>query len=144
MNCEFSLPPKIDYGWLCTACHLHPLLLYYCSHTDWYALCNAAALTVSNITSTLDLAGIDWRKIGEAILDLPESKCDEISSQCSTDEERTAALVREWLLRDPLASWRRIIDNLYFWDYGTQGDSIVHYAEELTGECVRFRSIHSG
>jgi hypothetical protein len=43
--------------------------------------------------------------------------------------------VREWLLRDPLASWRRIIDNLYIFQYyETQGDSIVHYAEELTGK----------
>ena len=126
------------------------ILLCDCSHTDWCALSNATVLTVSNITSTL--AGIGLRSIGEDILCLPGSKCDEISSQCSTDEERTAALVREWLLRDPLASWRRIIDGLHRY-FGTSskehslGDSIVHYAEELTGECVRFRSIqwlHSG
>ena len=44
----------------------------------------------------------------------------------------------EWLLRDPLASWRRIIDELYKMElldakYRTLGDSILHYAEELTG-----------
>ena len=49
--------------------------------------------------------------------------------------------MREWLLRDPLASWRRIIDKLYGWGYVTLEDSIVHYAEELTGECVIFRSM---
>jgi hypothetical protein len=58
--------------------------------------------------------------------------------QCSTDEERTAALVREWLLRDPLATWRRIIHELLDYDVSTKehslGDSIVHYAEELTGK----------
>ena len=104
------------------------------------SLFNAAALTVSNITSTL-AGGWSTSDIGKFTLHLPVSKCDEISSQCSTDEERTAALVREWLLRDPLASWRRIIDNLYNWRYDTQGDSIVHYAEELTGKYARFRSI---
>ena len=109
------------------------------------SLSNAVALTVSNITSTL--AGIPWRDIGLRILRLPVSKCDEISSQCSTDEERTTALVREWLLRDPLASWRKIIRELHTFMYYASseehflGDVIVHYAEELTGKCVRFRSI---
>ena len=83
---------------------------------------------------------MDWRTIGEDILGLPESKCDEISSQCSTDEERAEAVVREWLLRDPLASWRRLINHLYYQygmtktKYQTLADSICHYAEELTGE----------
>ena len=95
---------------------------------------NATALTVNNVTNTL--AGIDWRRIGEYILRLPGSKCDEISSQCLTDEERAEAVVREWLLRDPLASWRRIINELYLCveaTYHTLGDSILDYAEELIG-----------
>ena len=46
--------------------------------------------------------------------------------------------MREWLLRDPLASWRRIIEQLYKMElletkYRTLGDSILHYTEELTG-----------
>ena len=96
------------------------------------------ALIVNTITDIL--AGIDWRRIGEDILGLAKSKCDEISSRCSTDEERAGAVVREWLLRDPLASWRRIIEQLYKMElllvdtkYRTLGDSILHYAEELTG-----------
>ena len=106
------------------------------------SLSNAAALTVSNITSTL-AGGWSTSDIGKFTLHLPVSKFDEISSQCSTDEERTAALVREWLIRDPLASWRRIIDNLYSCGHGThdEGDSIYHYAEELTGKYMRYRSI---
>jgi hypothetical protein len=50
--------------------------------------------------------------------------------------------VREWLLRDPLASWRRIICGLHYCGASTKehslGDSLIHYAdhEELTGECV--------
>ena len=93
---------------------------------------NVTALTVNNITRTL--AGIDWRRIC-AILGLPHSKCDEIEEQFSSDEERVEAAVREWLLRDPLASWRRLIDRLY-WCGLDRADSILHYAEELTGMYV--------
>ena len=57
----------------------------------------------------------------------------------STDEQE-AAVVRYWLLRDPLASWRRIIRQLDQWagfpGYGHYSDianRIRHYAEELTG-----------
>ena len=100
------------------------------------SLSTATALTISNVTTAL--AGIHWRNIGVYILDLPGSKCDEISSQCSTDEERVGALVREWMLRDPLASWRRIIHKLHWYGVSdkkhTLGDSILHYAEELTGK----------
>ena len=100
------------------------------------SLSTATALTVSNITTAL--AGIPWRTIGKDILRLPRSKRDEISSQCSTDEERVGALVREWMLCDPLASWRRIIHELHEYSVSrkehTLGDSMLHYAEELTGK----------
>ena len=95
---------------------------------------NATALTVTNITNTL--AGLPWWTIGENILGLLRSKCDEIKKQFSSDEERVEAAVREWLLRDPLASWRRLIDQLYWNDEFDRADSILHYAEELTGMYV--------
>ena len=82
------------------------------------------------------MAGLDWKTIGHYILDLPYSKCDEIEKQFSSYKERVEAVVREWLLRDPLASWRRLIDRLYIWDEFDQADSILHYAEELTGMYV--------
>ena len=63
---------------------------------------NAIALTVSNITITL--IGLDWTRIGYYILNLPSSKSDELEKQFKSDEERVEAAVREWLLRDPLAS----------------------------------------
>ena len=83
------------------------------------------------------------------ILGLPRSKCDEISSQCSTDEERVGALVREWMLCDPLASWRRICDQIYNALYIDDvhvhiyvADRILHYAEELSGMyCIIVESI---
>ena len=92
---------------------------------------NATALTVNNITNTL--TGLSWGRIGWDILRLPDSKFEEIDKQFSSDEERVEAAVREWLLRDPLASWRRLIDQLYFCGRLDQADSILHYAEELTG-----------
>ena len=44
--------------------------------------------------------------------------------------------MREWLLRDPLASWRRIIDGMYLSIDDALADKILHYAEELTGICT--------
>ena len=52
--------------------------------------------------------------------------------------------MREWLLRDPLASWRRLVDQLYdegFNEYQSEADSILHYAEELTGMYMIIRFI---
>ena len=42
------------------------------------------------------------------------------------------AAARKWLLRDPLVSWRRLIDQLYDNSEAERADSILHYAEELT------------
>ena len=86
------------------------------------SLPDTTALTVDNITNTLD--GIRWGTIVQYILRLPDSKYNEITEQFCSDDDRVRAGVREWLLRDPLASWRRLIDHLY---------RILHYIEELTG-----------
>ena len=51
--------------------------------------------------------------------------------------------VREWLLRDPLASWRRLIDQLYVNSEAERADSILHYAEELTGMSMIMIMIHT-
>ena len=67
------------------------------------------------------------------ILNLPISKCDEITGQFSSDNDRVRAGLREWLLRDPLASWRRLIHQLYVYSEAEQADSILHYVEELMG-----------
>ena len=71
--------------------------------------------------------------IGIDILDLSGSKYNEIERQFSSDAERVSAGVREWLLQDPLASWRRLINQLYLEELKDRADSILHYAEELTG-----------
>ena len=84
--------------------------------------------------------------IGIDILGLPYSKYREIKRQFSSDEERISVAVREWLLRDPLASWRRLIHLLYSRaqdERHTLADSILHYAEELTGMYMIMIMIHT-
>ena len=77
------------------------------------------------------------------IFNLPLSKQGEITKQFSSDDDRVRAGVREWLLRDPIASWRRLVDQLYRVDEVERADSIVHYAEELTGMYMIMIMIHT-
>ena len=91
---------------------------------------NDTALTVNNIIEAIQ--GLDWRKFGTTLY-IPDSKLDEISQEYVTDKQRETAVVRYWLLWDPLASWRRIIHELYLDDEEERADRIRHYAEELTG-----------
>ena len=101
---------------------------------------NATALTVNNIVH--ELRGVDLLKIdlfGKTILGIPRVQLAELRSAHHSTDEQEAAVVRYWLLRDPLASWRRIIYQLDFWagfgydHYSDIADRIRHYAEELTG-----------
>ena len=75
------------------------------------------------------------------ILGIPPGKLDEIKADHHSTDEQEVAAVRYWLLRDPLASWRRIIYQLELWagvgydHYSDIVDRIRHYAEELTGMC---------
>ena len=79
-------------------------------------------------------------KYGKSLLTIPFSKLCELKSAHLSTDEKEAAVVRYWLLRDPLASWRRIIHQLDEWaDYGYGhcsdiADRIRHYAEELNGK----------
>ena len=49
----------------------------------------------------------------------------------------------KWLLRDPLASWRRVIEMLHIQNEAERADSILHYAEELTGMYMIMIMIHT-
>ena len=67
-----------------------------------------------------------------------------MTEQFSSDDDRVRAAVREWLLRDPLASWRRVINQLYLSSIEAErADSILHYAEELTGMYMIMIMIHT-
>ena len=76
------------------------------------------------------------------VLGIRSAKLDELKAVHHSTDQQEAAVVRYWLLRDPLASWRRIIYQLDVWafysgygHYGDFADCIRHYAEELTGMC---------
>jgi hypothetical protein len=107
---------------------------YFCSSS------NGTALTVHNIVQ--ELREVDLLKLGlynKTILGIPRAQLAELQSAHHSTDEQEAAVVRYWLLRDPLASWRRIIGQLDDWagcgygHYSDIADRIRHYAEELTG-----------
>ena len=101
-------------------------------HVCFFSSSNATALTVNNIVQ--ELRGVDIA----TILGFPDDQLAELQSAHHSTDEQEAAVVRYWLLRDPLASWRRIIYKLDDWAniygrYSDIADRIRHYAEELTG-----------
>ena len=67
------------------------------------------------------------------VLNIPDNKRDELERGYPNVEQRIEATVRFWLLTDPLASWRRLIEQLDEQDEHVSADQIRHYAEELTG-----------
>ena len=91
---------------------------------------HAKALTVENIRRAVQ--GLDLITL-YCLLWIPFSKQGEISRGCQTDSEREAAVIRYWLTMDPLASYRRLINQLYEYGELDRADRIRHYAEELTG-----------
>ena len=94
----------------------------------------APPLSVENVMAVLE--ALPWRGVG-VILYVPDSKLDAIASENSTDRQRLAAVIRYWILRDPFASWRRLIHRLdYSYDdkWRDVADRIRKYAEKQTGE----------
>jgi hypothetical protein len=89
-----------------------------------------AGLTVDNVRKALN--GIHWRDVGE-MLWIPDSKLSEIEGEYRSDEEREVAVIRYWILRDPFASWRRIIERLEVLRKHDHAVTLYHYSEELTG-----------
>ena len=107
----------------------------------WSSSRNATAPTVNNIIQ--ELRGVDFFKVDDyskTILGIHPAQLAELQSAHHSTDEQEAAVVRYWLLRDPLASWRKIIRQLDLWagyhvygHYSDIADRIRHYAEELTG-----------
>ena len=87
-------------------------------------------LTVDNVRKTLH--GIHWREVG-MMLYFSGSKLREIELEYPSDEEREVAVIRYWILRDPFASWRRIMERLEVITKHDYSNRIRHYSEELTG-----------
>ena len=82
-----------------------------------------------------------WSDIGEELY-VPHATLDFISSEGGSEVDHLRAVVRYWLLRDPLASWRRLMWQLDQSDYHhlcAVAGSIRSYAEKLTGQHVNNR-----
>ena len=106
-------------------------MLFYCVISILHL---APPLSVENVVTILEkLSLYDVRDV----LYIPNAKLDAIKSEFSTIKERLRALIQYWLLRDPYASWRRLIIRLdYLSHYTTAAaaaNSIRNYAEKLTG-----------
>ena len=89
-----------------------------------------AGLTINNVRKALH--GIPLREVGW-MLSIPESKLSEIEGEYRSDEECEVAVIRYWILRDPFASWRRIIERLEYQLKHDHAIILYHYSEELTG-----------
>ena len=93
-------------------------------------LLHIAGLTVNNVRKALHgipLLEISW------MLWIPDSKLSEIEGEYRSDEEREIAVIRYWILRDPFASWRRVIERLEARRRQDHAIILYHYREELTG-----------
>ena len=99
----------------------------------------APPLSVENVMAVLE--ALPWRRVSDQLY-VPDSKRYAIASENSTDRQRLAAVIRYWILRDPYASWRRLIHTLDYYDklnddskkWHDVADRIRKYAEKQTGE----------
>ena len=105
----------------------------------------APPLSVENVIAVLET--LSWIRVGYELY-VPSSKLYAIASENSTDRQRLAAVVRYWILRDPFASWRRLIhaldkyEHVQYYDdedddddkWHDVADRIQKYAEKQTGE----------
>ena len=99
----------------------------------------APPLSVENVATILEQLSLDDVR---DMLYIPDAKLAAIKSEFSTDKECLRALIQYWVLRDPYASWRRLIIQLDdISPYSTvatlaaaAANSIRNYAEKLTGQ----------
>ena len=74
------------------------------------------------------------------ILYIPKVKLKATRSEFSTEKERLREIVQYWFLRDPLASWRRLIIQLDCVSIHNKtataaaANSMRNYAESLIGQ----------
>ena len=97
----------------------------------------APPLSMDSVMTVLEGVAGRWRGVGRW-LSIPGHILIVISEEGGSDMERLRAVVRYWLLRDPQASWRKLIWQLDYDvddpDLHAVADSIRNYAEKLTGQ----------
>ena len=99
----------------------------------------APPLSVDSVMAVLGGVAHNWRSVGQKLY-IPDATLSYIDGECKDDLERLRRVVRYWLLKDPLASWRRLICRLYSGivddDLVNVADTIKEYAEKLTGQHI--------
>ena len=93
-------------------------------------------LSVEGVVKAMESLTQQWRDVSERLW-IPKAVRNRIASECSTDEECLRRAIRYWLLRDPYASWRRIIYRFDYEDdtaFSTVADSLRSNAEPLQGQ----------
>ena len=100
-------------------------------------------LTPSNVMRALrELEeGKWWRGRLGAWLDIPHSKMTEIKQNFPNTIDQIKQVIYYWMQKDPLATWRRLINALYWMGEIKLADSIRSNAEPLTGIQYNFTCI---
>ena len=107
-----------------------------------FSLSTGARLTADNIVKILQQMrlpegwwkGEKWEIIGRHILFIfSNDKLKEITSTCTTDDQRLHVTVTFWLLKCPYASWRWLIWRLEVEGNPDLSKEIYDFAEPLTG-----------
>ena len=98
----------------------------------------APPLSVDNVMAVLGGVAHKWMLVGEE-LHIPDATLSYIDGECKDDLECLGRVVHYWLLKDPTASWRRLICGLYYTnddDLLNVAYAIIEYAEKLTGQYI--------
>ena len=93
-------------------------------------------LTPSNVMRALrELEeGKWWKEFGLGyFLRIPQSKMTEIKQNFPNTIDQKKQFIYYWMQKDPLATWRRLINALYKMEETELADSIRSNAEPLTG-----------
>ena len=96
----------------------------------------APPLSVDSVMKTLESLTEQWDTVGDWLY-IPSAVMDRVASECSNDMECLRRIIRYWLLRDPFASWRRLLHRLDWVDddeFRKVADSIRSCLEQLDGQ----------
>jgi len=89
-------------------------------------------LTVDNVVEAVDRVKTSWQRLGRWLY-IPHSNLVEFESKHSSIEGRLKSTIHLWLLTDPYASWRRIIQALDGIKEHKLAGSLCHLAEPIVG-----------
>ena len=98
----------------------------------------APPLSVDSVMAVLGGVAHMWMDVGNGLY-IPNATLSYIGGECKDDLERLRRVVRYWILKDPSASWRRLMYLSFDVDLV---NVIKDYAETLTGQHIRILYIY--